>query len=401
METLALTILASPLAVPMMAGRNTASDTEARGTVIAGAPVCLPVLTVSTATRAAKTTSGFRAFTTGSTRRGAAHGQKTRSRPLVLLLLIVGLLQACAPHAVQSPTIAVEHANHTRVQRIAFDPGSRRLASGDLHGQILIWSLSDGRLIRSLALHHDSITGLDWLDDSRLISADHSGQLLVSDVNDGRVLGEARLDAINALAVSPERTWLLTSAGAGIRKLSLPGLRSEATRSIDAQVLAIAINHSGDRVAVSDSSGSVRLLDSALEPVVVLRHASRNVYDLAFSPDDEVLAGGGWFRLLSWDLRSRRLYQYRTAHMGKINSVAISPDGAHWLSLGRITDSQFLMTDAVTHQVERYFRPHELCGDQARFSPDGRYAASSSDDGSVYIYDLQAPYQSLVPYADE
>ena len=164
--------------------------------------------------------------------------------------------------------------------------------------------------------------------------------------------------------------------------------------------LAIAINHAGDRIAVSDSDGAVQLLDAALQPLGVLPRPSRDLYDLVFSPDDNTLLGGGWFRLLSWDLRSRRLEEYPTAHLGKINSVAISPDGAHWLSLGRETDSQFLMINAVTRRVERHFQSHALCGGQARFSPDGRYAASSSDDGSVHIYDLQAPYRLIVPYLE-
>jgi WD40 repeat protein len=287
------------------------------------------------------------------------------------------------------------------VQRIAFDPAGRRLASGDLHGRIRIWSVADGLPLQSLEYHHDSITGLAWLDESRLISADDSGRLLISDVARGTVLNEVRLDGVSALALAPDRTWLVLNDAAAMHKLLLPGLQSEARRSLQAPGLAIAINHAGDRIAVSDSTGTVQLLDTALVPIVVLPRPSRDAYDLAFSPDDKVLVGGGWFRLLSWNLQTHHLYEYRTAHLGKINSVAISPGGHRWLSLGRVTDSQLLMTNAVTHQVERYFLPHALCGGQARFSPDGRYVASSSDDGAIYIYDLQATYLPIVPYREE
>lgn len=319
-------------------------------------------------------------------------------KAVYLLLVVAGLLQACAPHAVQPPTIAVEHLNHARVQRIAFDPAGRLLASGDLHGRINIWSVSDGRLLQSLDHHRDAITGLAWLDDGRLVSADGSGLLLLSQTGSAAVLKEVRLDAVSVLALAPDRTWIVTGEDRAIHKLSLPGLDPEARYAIQAPALAIAINHAGDRIAMSDSGGTVQLLDASLSPVLVLPRASRNVYSLAFSPDDTVLAGGGWFRLLAWDLRTRGLHEYSTPHVGKINSVAVSPDGSHWLSLGRVTDSQLLMTDAVTHRVERYFQPHELCGDQVLFSPDGRYAASSSDDGSVYIYDLKATYRPVIPY---
>ena len=319
---------------------------------------------------------------------------------LFVLLIIAGLLQACAPRAVQPPTVAVKHAYNAGVQRIAFDPAGRRLASGDWHGRVHIWSVHDGAELQRLELHHDRLTGLVWLDDARLLSADRTGRLLVSDVASGTVLTAVQLDAVNALALSPDRSWLVVTDDSGIRKLVLPELELTARWVSRARPLAIAVSQGGDQIAVSDSGGAVQLLDAALLPLRTLPRPSRDLYDLAFSPDDKALLGGGWFRLATWELPAGRLEEYPTDHLGKINSVAISPDGAHWLSLGRDTDSQFLMINAVTHQVEHRFQSQALCGGQARFSPDGRYAASSSDDGSVHIYDLQAPYRSTVPYLE-
>ena len=109
---------------------------------------------------------------------------------------------------------------------------------------------------------------------------------------------------------------------------------------------------------------------------------------------------GGWFRLLVWDLRQRRLEERTTEHLGKVISVDISPDGERWLSLGRSTDSNFRLIDAGSNRVLRRFQAHELCGWQARFSPDGRYAASAAEDGSIHLYDLSQPYRPVVPYAE-
>jgi WD40 repeat protein len=318
-----------------------------------------------------------------------------------LLLIVIAVLPACTPRATQPPTFNLAQVHDSGAHRIAFDPASRRLASGGLRGHIRIWSLADGVELHRYRVHHSRITGLVWLDETHILSADHSGWLVISDVVISSIIHSAQLDSINKLAVSPDRAWLVIMNHAGIRRLSLPGLETKAQRHLSSPPLALAINPVGDRIAVSDSDGRVQLLDNDLQTLQVLPRPSRDVQDLAFSPDGNTLLGGGWFRLLSWDLRNDTLAEYPTEHLGKINSVAISPDGVHWLSLGRETDSQFLMTSADSHQVERRFQALPLCGQQARFSPDSRYAASSSDDGSVHIYDLRAPYKPRVPYFED
>jgi WD40 repeat protein len=297
--------------------------------------------------------------------------------------------------------VALHEVHPSGAHRIAFDPAGRRLASGGLHGGIHVWSVADGTRLQSIDAHHDRITGLAWLDGARVISADHSGWLLVSDVATASTLTSMRLPAVDALAVSAGGAWVTTIDAGGIRKLALPGLQLMMQRALPERPLALAIDHAVDRIAVSGRDRRVWLLDGRLRILAELPRPSRDAYALAFAPNGRTLLGGGWFKLLAWDLDSGRLEEYPTEHLGKISSVAISPDGAHWLSLGRVTDSRLLMMDAVTHQIERRFQSHALCGQQARFSPDGRYAASSSDDGSVYIYDLAAPYAPVFPHIDE
>jgi WD40 repeat protein len=323
------------------------------------------------------------------------------SGPVFFLLLLAAVLPGCVPRATQPPTVALHEVHQSGAHRIAFDPAGRRLASGGLHGRIQVWSVADGARLQSIDAHHDRITGLAWLDDGRLISADHSGWLLVTDVVTASALTRMRLPAVDDLAVSPDGAWVATIDAGGIRKLALPGLQLLAQRTLPESPLALAIDRAAARIAVSGRDRRVWLLDRGLRILAELPRPSRDTYALAFAPDGATLLGGGWFKLLAWQLDSDRLEEYPTEHLGKISSVAVSPDGAHWLSLGRITDSRLLMMDAVTHRVERRFRSHALCGQQARFSPDGRYAASSSDDGSVYIYDLAEPYAPVVPHIDE
>jgi WD40 repeat protein len=248
--------------------------------------------------------------------------------------------------------------------------------------------------------HTAPVRGLAWLDARRLISADRSGRLLLWDLPSNRVLRSLQLDGAQDLALAPDRSWLLVIENSRLHKLALPSLDTMATLNSGSPLLSAAISQGGDRVAMSGRDGRVWLLDAGLQRLAELPRPSRDAMDLRFSPDGKTLLAGGWFRLLVWDLERRRLEERATEHLGKVSSVDISPDGEQWLSLGRITDSSVRLIDADSNRVLRRYQAHELCGWQARFSPDGRHAATAAEDGSIHIYDLSQPYRPKVPYAE-
>jgi len=220
------------------------------------------------------------------------------------------------------------------------------------------------------------------------------------DLPSSRIVQSFQLKAASNMALAPDRAWLLVIEGSRLHKLALPSLQTLAQLDTDSRLLSVAVSHGTGRIALSSRDGWVRLLDTDLQDIAELPRPSRDALDLRFSPDDKTLLAGGWFRLLVWDLQQLRLEERATEHLGKVVSVDISPDGERWLSLGRSTDSNVRLVDAGSNRVLRRFQAHDLCGWQARFSPDGRYAASAAEDGSIHIYDLNQPYRPLVPYAE-
>ncbi len=307
------------------------------------------------------------------------------------------MLPACTTHLTQPPDTDLQRVHPGGAHRLAFDPSGKRLASGGLRGKVYVWSVEDVSPLLTLAEHRAPIRGLAWLDDQRLLSADRSGQIYIWDLRSARVVGTSELGALSQLVLAPDRSWLLAIEGTHLHKLALPSLQRQARIDTGRRLLSVAVSHATGRIALSSHDGRVWLLDTGLKDIGELPRPSRDALDLRFSPDDRTLLAGGWFRLLVWDLERQRLEERRTEHLGKVVSVDISPGGEHWLSLGRTTDSNFRLIDADSNRVLRRFEPHELCGWQARFSPDGRYAASAAEDGSIHIYDLNAPYRPEAP----
>ena len=318
----------------------------------------------------------------------------------VSFVLIVFLCTACAAIKTQPPDIDLQQVHASGAHRLAFDPSGRKLASGGLHGRVRVWSVEDGAPILALAEHQAPIRGLAWLDGNHLISADRSGLILLRELSSARVVNSTQLTAVGDVALGPDRRWLLVMEGSHLHKLALPSLQMLAQFDAGSRLMSVAVSQSSGRVALSSTDRRVRLLDADLLSPSELPRPSGKALDLRFAPDEEILLAGSWFRLLVWDLQRARLTERSTEHLGKVISVDISPDGKRWLSLGRSTDSNFRLIDAASNRVLRRFQAQELCGWQARFSPDGRYAASAAEDGSIHIYDLNRPYRPVVPYAD-
>jgi WD40 repeat protein len=82
-----------------------------------------------------------------------------------------------------------------------------------------------------------------------------------------------------------------------------------------------------------------------------------------------------------------------TEHGGLLTSVSFSPDSKHIVTLGRHTDSAIRIMDTQNFAVERRYQAHKLCGAMIRYSPDGRWMASASDDESIRFYDMAKEYQ--------
>ena len=95
--------------------------------------------------------------------------------------------------------------------------------------------------------------------------------------------------------------------------------------------------------------------------------------------------------MFRWDLQTGALTSLPTEHHGLIRSLQMSPDGAYIASISRQTDSNVLFLDPNKGEVTRRFDKHDLCGAYVAVSPDGQFLASTSDDATIKLWNLNAP----------
>jgi WD40 repeat protein len=300
---------------------------------------------------------------------------------------------------------------HTGILReVAFSPDSRLLATSSVDGTVKLWSVPELRLLRTLT-HPAGVTSIAF-------SAD--GQWLVSGSYDRSV-----------------RLWNLNNG-------SLANTFSGHTGT----VWTVAIH--ADRIASGGEDATVRLWRMTGEPLHVLKGHERNVWSIAFSPDGQLLASGSFDHTVKlWRTDTGTLARTLTGHKQAIVGVAYGPDGTliasggddstarlwragdgallHTLTGGsnhiysvafsgdgqllasagrergalgtlwkQITGNHLRLRTAPTIRLwrvrdgslERALAFHTSDVWSVAISPDSKWLASSSDDGSNALWDL-------------
>lgn len=160
---------------------------------------------------------------------------------------------------------------------------------------------------------------------------------------------------------------------------------ADGARSVlikDRRIDAVRISHDGSRICVSDTDGTLRLLDeSGTQFGVFTLPGKRPSRSVRFSPDDQWIASGRHDgQLLLWrpaDGASRLFPKFEN----KVLAVAWSPDGRHLAISG--TEAVILIIDVLTGSTRATLFGHETTVDTLEWFGDTDTIASWSRDRTV------------------
>ena len=130
--------------------------------------------------------------------------------------------------------------------------------------------------------------------------------------------------------------------------------------------------------------------------------SNTEIRSIAFSPDSQSLASGGWRRHANlWDVTSGQPKSPTIVHTeDSIRSVAFSPDGST-LASGS-DDRTVCLWDATSGQLKAVLTGHSDEVHSVAFSPDGSTIASGSLDKTVRLWNVAAeqPIAILTGHTD-
>lgn len=111
------------------------------------------------------------------------------------------------------------------------------------------------------------------------------------------------------------------------------------------------------------------------------------VHAVAFSPDGQTLASGGYDKTIRlWNVATGAARRVLVGHGRSINSVAYSPDG-RWV-VSADDDATVLLWDANSGKAIRRFRGADYAVYSVAFSPNGSRLAAGGKDRTVFVWDV-------------
>lgn len=111
-----------------------------------------------------------------------------------------------------------------------------------------------------------------------------------------------------------------------------------------------------------------------------------SVSSLAISPDSKTILTNSVFGVKLWSLVTKQEISVFNAHNGKVNVVAIYPDGTKFVTGSE--DKTIKIWNLATGQEIRTLQKHTSGIHALAISPDGKLLASGGDDNSIKLWNL-------------
>ena len=208
---------------------------------------------------------------------------------------------------------------------VTFSPDGSLIATGTIDSKVRIWTTADGELVKTIEHHKWPV---------RVVAFSPDGTMIAAGASD-----------------STARVWNLSS-GMSLGTYNLVTTARDIAFSPDSRYLAVTANYV-----------QVYLVEAGNEdPTVYYDEESdtKNIGEVAFSPDGEILIGAGTWRdpnrnrwtygLLMWDFPFNKTQPASIKLKDAIEDAVISPDGKVMVAIYK-DKGILLLIDVKNHEV--------------------------------------------------
>jgi len=229
------------------------------------------------------------------------------------------------------------------IVRLSMSQDGQHIAAASFDGKVYLWTRGDNLYQQSQIFLHKAVPfGLDFSSDgSKLVSADESGQVLVRSISDGRVQAQQNIGRfVTDVRFNPDGQWVAIGGENGLLKLwnwqnnRLINLPDHSTGFI-----RVSFSPLDSTLASADTVGNLYLwkpdrLQEAMQPNAktvptpsfTLRGHQDGINRIRFSPDGHYLASTGLDDTVRlWLTTDGSSFAVLESHRDEVLNVAFSP----------------------------------------------------------------------------
>ncbi|KAG2344712.1 WD40 repeat-like protein [Suillus weaverae] len=214
------------------------------------------------------------------------------------------------------------------VSAIALSPGGKTLASGNWNGEVKLWNIDTGKVIKTLTGHTKGVWSVCWSPNGERVVSGHDetiveaedGAFRVWDVESGEtILGPIKTGHLRAVCYSPDAKMIATAGN----ELKIWDANSgELLKTFEVLCGCLAWTSDGKTLFAGEAK-----IDTATWTVLDVRENLVNT--ILLSPNECILASISYFDNTAelWNLETNQPIGTPLHHQDYLNSTTFSADG--------------------------------------------------------------------------
>jgi hypothetical protein len=231
-----------------------------------------------------------------------------------------------SPESVVKVTTLLEvtRSGGYHIHSVAFSPNGLTFATGHYVGHVLIWNAGTGGQIRQLAVSGNEVPALAYSPDSARLAAAASGSVVLWDVNSGGQLSTLNYGGATGLCFHPDGKRLATS-GADVRIWDFADGSHVSRSPVPAN--DVCFSPDGSKLVSAHEDGNARVWSEPVGDLTVELEHPDPVFCLAYTADGAWIATGSRHGLVTiWDARSGQPVRTLSGPDVDILDLAFNPD---------------------------------------------------------------------------